>query len=43
MGNHQDQALVVFNRNAHKVIKDAIFYARIQANNQYNRNNIQVF
>jgi hypothetical protein len=26
---------VVFNRNAHKVIKDAISYARIQANNQY--------
>jgi hypothetical protein len=35
MGNHQDHQLAVFNHNAHKVIKDAISYARIQANNQY--------
>jgi hypothetical protein len=35
MGNHQDHALAVFNRNVHKVIKDVIFYARIQANNTY--------
>jgi hypothetical protein len=35
MGNHQDHALAVFNRNAHKVIKDTISYAQIQANNQY--------
>jgi hypothetical protein len=33
--NHQDHTFAVFNRNAHKVIKDAISYARIQANNQY--------
>jgi hypothetical protein len=35
IGNHLDDALAVFNCNAHKVIKDAISYARIQANNQY--------
>jgi hypothetical protein len=35
MGNHQDHALAVFNHNAHKVIKDAISYAWIQANNKY--------
>jgi hypothetical protein len=35
MGNHQGHALVVFNCNAHKVVKDAISYAWIQANNQY--------
>jgi hypothetical protein len=35
MGNHQDHALAVFNHNVHKVIKDVIFYARIQANNTY--------
>jgi hypothetical protein len=35
MGNHQDHAPAVFNRNAHKVVKDTISYARIQANNQY--------
>jgi hypothetical protein len=29
MGNHQDHALVVFNRNADRVVKDAISYARI--------------
>jgi hypothetical protein len=34
-GNHQDHALSVFNRNAHKVIKDAIFYTQIHANNTY--------
>jgi hypothetical protein len=27
--------LAIFNLNADKVVKDAIFYARIQANNQY--------
>jgi hypothetical protein len=35
MGNPQDHALAVFNRNAHKVVKDTISYAQIQANNQY--------
>jgi hypothetical protein len=35
MGNHQDHALVVFNHNTHKVVKDTIFYAHIQANNLY--------
>jgi hypothetical protein len=35
MGNHLEQALEVFNRTAHKVVKDAISYACIQANNQY--------
>jgi hypothetical protein len=35
MGNHQDHTFVVFNHNAHKVMMDAIFYARIQANNLY--------
>jgi hypothetical protein len=35
MGNHQDHALAVFNLSAHKVVKDAISYAQIQANNQY--------
>ena len=34
-GNHQDHALAVLNRNANKVVKDAISYARIQANNEY--------
>jgi hypothetical protein len=34
-GNHQERALEVFNRTAHKVVKDAISYVRIQANNQY--------
>jgi hypothetical protein len=34
-GNHQERALVVFNLTAQKVMKDAISYARIQANNQY--------
>jgi hypothetical protein len=33
--NHKEHALAVFNRNAHKVIKDTVSYARIQANNQY--------
>jgi hypothetical protein len=32
---HQDHALAIFNCNAHKVIKDAISYAQILANNQY--------
>jgi hypothetical protein len=35
VGNHQDHALEVFNLNVHKVVNDAISYARIQANNQY--------
>jgi hypothetical protein len=34
-GNHQEHALAVFNRVAHKVVKDEILYAHIQANNQY--------
>jgi hypothetical protein len=34
-GNHQAHALVVFNATAQKVVKDAISYARIQANNTY--------
>jgi hypothetical protein len=34
-GNHQTHALEVFNHTAHKVVKDAIFYGRIQANNAY--------
>jgi hypothetical protein len=35
MGKHQWHALAVFNRDAHKVMNDAISYAHIQANNQY--------
>ncbi|KAG8051143.1 hypothetical protein GUJ93_ZPchr0009g767 [Zizania palustris] len=35
VGNHHNHALQVFNNNAHKVVKDAISYARIQANNAY--------
>jgi hypothetical protein len=34
-GNHQAHALEVFNHIAHKVVKDAISYDRIQANNTY--------
>jgi hypothetical protein len=34
-GSHQDHTLAIFNLNADKVVKDAISYARIQANNQY--------
>jgi hypothetical protein len=34
-GNHEAHALEVFNHTAHKVMKDAISYARIQANNAY--------
>jgi hypothetical protein len=34
-GNHHNHALAVFNLNAHNVVKDAISYARIQANNEY--------
>jgi hypothetical protein len=34
-GNHQAKALEVFNATAQKVMKDAILYARIQANNTY--------
>jgi hypothetical protein len=34
-GNHQAHALEVFNATAQKDVKDAISYARIQANNTY--------
>jgi hypothetical protein len=34
-GNHQAHALEVFNTTAQKVVKDAISYARFQANNIY--------
>jgi hypothetical protein len=34
-GNHQAHALEVFNATAQKVVKVAILYARIQANNTY--------
>jgi hypothetical protein len=34
-GNYQMHALEVFNHTAHKVMKDAVSYARIQANNAY--------
>jgi hypothetical protein len=34
-GNHQVHTLEVFNATAQKVTKDAISYARIQANNTY--------
>jgi hypothetical protein len=34
-GNHQAHALEVFNTTAQKVVKDAISYAHIQANNAY--------
>jgi hypothetical protein len=34
-GNHQAHALDVFNATAQKVMKGAISYARIQANNTY--------
>jgi hypothetical protein len=34
-GNHQTHTLEVFNHTTHKVVKDAIFYGRIQANNAY--------
>jgi hypothetical protein len=34
-GNHQAHALEVFHHTAHKVMKDAISYARIQINNAY--------
>jgi hypothetical protein len=34
-GNHQAHALEVFNATTQKVVKDAILYARIQANNTY--------
>jgi hypothetical protein len=36
-GNHQAHALEVFNHTAHKIVKDTISYAHIQANNAYNR------
>jgi hypothetical protein len=36
-GNHQAHALEVFDHTAHKVMKDAVSYARIQANNTYYR------
>jgi hypothetical protein len=34
-GNHQGHTLEVINHTSHKVMKDAISYARIQANNAY--------
>jgi hypothetical protein len=34
-GNHEAHTLEVFNHTAHKVMNDAISYARIQANNAY--------
>jgi hypothetical protein len=34
-GNHQAYTLEVFKRTTHKVMKDVISYARIQANNTY--------
>jgi hypothetical protein len=34
-GNHQTHTLEVFNATTQKVVKDAISYARIQANNTY--------
>jgi hypothetical protein len=34
-GNHQVYAIEVFNHTAHKVMKDAVSYAHIQANNVY--------
>jgi hypothetical protein len=33
--NHQTHALEVFNATAQKIVKDAISYAHIQANNTY--------
>jgi hypothetical protein len=36
-GNHQAHALEVFKHTVHKVVKDVIFYVRIQANNAYYR------
>jgi hypothetical protein len=35
MGNHQDLTHEIFNHTAHKVMKDAISFARILANNAY--------
>jgi hypothetical protein len=34
-GNHQAHTLEVINDTAHKVMKDAISYGHIQANNMY--------
>jgi hypothetical protein len=34
-GNHQGHTLEVYNATAQNVMKDAISYARIQANNAY--------
>jgi hypothetical protein len=34
-GNHQTHALEVFNHTTHKVMKDTVSYALIQANNAY--------
>jgi hypothetical protein len=36
-GNHNVHALEVFNHTAHKVVKDAVSFAHIQANNAYYR------
>jgi hypothetical protein len=35
--NHNVHALEVFNHTAHKVVKDAVSFAHIQANNAYYR------
>jgi hypothetical protein len=34
-GNQQTHVLEVFNHTVHKVVKDVVSYARIQANNAY--------
>jgi intracellular septation protein A len=35
MGSHQEHELAIYNYTTHKVVKDVISYARIQANNTY--------
>jgi hypothetical protein len=35
MDNYQEHALEIFNRTAHKVVRDAISHACIQTNNVY--------
>jgi hypothetical protein len=34
-GNHEVHTLEIFNHTPHKVMKDAIYFARIQTNNVY--------
>jgi mannosyltransferase OCH1-like enzyme len=36
-GNHQTYSHEIFNHTAHKVVKDAVSYACIKANNDYYR------